>query len=394
MLKEMGQTVPKEFDFVREARLQAALQARLAPVGRAARVVIPTPRLDLTSRTVLVMQRLHGVSVAAVVRDAVAARAAGGGDGGAGSAAASATLAAARSGVEALLAAYGHMIFVGGLMHADPHPGNLLVLTDAVGLPTGDLGLLDFGQVKALSADRRRLLASLIIAIDDGDPDGVAAGLAAMGLCPAPGEAGAPDPLLAAVLAAVVFDTAPLPAAAVNPLDETGKSVLKVGEGGGGGEAAGAAATGRGGPPPPPPPPPPRPPPPGRPPPPPPRAPPAARVPGGGGGGAPWRAGRRRGDGHPPTPPSSSAPDGAPRRFPVRPVPDRAHDHAAARADARARGHRVVRVAVAAARGGRPAGVARGGGGQGGGQQSVGQRGRPRGRGRVRGGAGRGEGGG
>ena len=243
MLKEMGQTVPKEFDFVREARLQAALQARLAPVGRAARVVIPTPRLDLTSRTVLVMQRLHGVSVAAVVRDAVAARAAGGGDGGAGSAAASATLAAARSGVEALLAAYGHMIFVGGLMHADPHPGNLLVLTDADGLPTGDLGLLDFGQVKALSADRRRLLASLIIAIDDGDPDGVAAGLAAMGLCPAPGEAGAPDPLLAAVLAAVVFDTAPLPAAAVNPLDETGKSVLKVGEGGGGGEAAGAAAT-------------------------------------------------------------------------------------------------------------------------------------------------------
>ena len=125
------------------------------------------------------------------------------------------------------------MIFVGGLMHADPHPGNLLVLTDADGLPTGDLGLLDFGQVKALSADRRRLLASLIIAIDDGDPDGVAAGLAAMGLCPAPGEAGAPDPLLAAVLAAVVFDTAPLPAAAVNPLDETGKSVLKVGEGGG-----------------------------------------------------------------------------------------------------------------------------------------------------------------
>ena len=74
MLKEMGQTVPKEFDFVREARLQAALQARLALVGRAARVVIPTPRLDLTSRTVLVMQRLHGVSVAAVVRDAVALR--------------------------------------------------------------------------------------------------------------------------------------------------------------------------------------------------------------------------------------------------------------------------------------------------------------------------------
>lgn len=36
------------------------------------------------------------------------------------------------------------------------------------------------------------------------------------------------DPLLAAMLATVVFDTTPLPAAAVNPLDDSGKSLLKL----------------------------------------------------------------------------------------------------------------------------------------------------------------------
>lgn len=36
------------------------------------------------------------------------------------------------------------------------------------------------------------------------------------------------DPLLAAMLATVVFDTTPLPAAAVNPLDDSGRSLLKL----------------------------------------------------------------------------------------------------------------------------------------------------------------------
>lgn len=56
----------------------------------------------------------------------------------------------------------------------------------------------------------------------------MAAALADMGLCPPPGAPGAPPPVLAAILAAVVFDTAPLPAASVNPLDDTGRSVLKM----------------------------------------------------------------------------------------------------------------------------------------------------------------------
>jgi Ser/Thr protein kinase RdoA (MazF antagonist) len=43
--------------------------------------------------------------------------------------------------VEYLVHAYGQMLFVDGVFHADPHAGNLLLLAD------GRLGLLDFGQV-------------------------------------------------------------------------------------------------------------------------------------------------------------------------------------------------------------------------------------------------------
>ena len=119
-------------------------------------------------------------------------------------------------------------------------------------------------QVKALSASRRRGLARIIIAVDDGDPDAIAAEMTAMGLMPGfdgegedegegggngdgngdggeklggggsggeeeePPQAAPVDPLLAAMLATVVFDTTPLPAAAVNPLDDSGKSLLKL----------------------------------------------------------------------------------------------------------------------------------------------------------------------
>ena len=250
LLAEMGQTVPKEFDFIREARLQTALGARLA-VATCGRVIAPRALPGLTSRAVLVMERLHGVPLSSIVREAT-------GPGGLG-AVPPATLSAARAGVKTLVESYASQIFDGGLFHADPHPGNMLLLTDGDGRAfDGRLGLLDYGQVKALSAARRvrggwtrtereerreknthsppappppisqRFLAHLIIAIDDGDADAVVAALADMGLTPPPGSPNSPPPLLATILASVVFDTAPLPAASVNPLDDTGRSVLKM----------------------------------------------------------------------------------------------------------------------------------------------------------------------
>jgi ubiquinone biosynthesis protein len=55
-------------------------------------------------------------------------------------------------------------IMTDGVFLADPHPGNLLLLTD------GRLGLLDFGSVGRLDSTIRALLQRIMIAIDAADP--------------------------------------------------------------------------------------------------------------------------------------------------------------------------------------------------------------------------------
>ncbi|WP_327003898.1 AarF/UbiB family protein [Dactylosporangium sp. NBC_01737] len=57
-------------------------------------------------------------------------------------------------------------ILVAGVFHADPHPGNVLLLTD------GRLGLLDFGSVGRLDGGVREALQRLLLALDRGDPAG------------------------------------------------------------------------------------------------------------------------------------------------------------------------------------------------------------------------------
>eukprot|EP00195_Chlamydomonas_chlamydogama_P016588 CAMPEP_0202910930 /NCGR_PEP_ID=MMETSP1392-20130828/53484_1 /ASSEMBLY_ACC=CAM_ASM_000868 /TAXON_ID=225041 /ORGANISM="Chlamydomonas chlamydogama, Strain SAG 11-48b" /LENGTH=505 /DNA_ID=CAMNT_0049601221 /DNA_START=123 /DNA_END=1638 /DNA_ORIENTATION=+ len=54
-------------------------------------------------------------------------------------------LASSRGSLHQLLMAYGHMMLVDGLYHADPHPGNFLIMED------GRIGLLDFGQCCVMS---------------------------------------------------------------------------------------------------------------------------------------------------------------------------------------------------------------------------------------------------
>jgi len=44
----------------------------------------------------------------------------------------------------------------------DPHPGNLLLM------PSGKLGLIDYGQIKRLKGAQRRSLARMIVALADG----------------------------------------------------------------------------------------------------------------------------------------------------------------------------------------------------------------------------------
>ncbi len=58
---------------------------------------------------------------------------------------------------------YLGMLFDEGLFHADPHPGNLLLLDD------GRLGILDFGMVGRIDESLRESLEEMLMAISSGD---------------------------------------------------------------------------------------------------------------------------------------------------------------------------------------------------------------------------------
>ena len=73
---------------------------------------------------------------------------------------ADARAALARGLLDALLC----QVLLDGTFHADPHPGNVLLLTD------GTLGLLDFGSVGRIDAGLRAALQRLLLALDRGDP--------------------------------------------------------------------------------------------------------------------------------------------------------------------------------------------------------------------------------
>jgi ubiquinone biosynthesis protein len=133
--------VREELDF----RIEAANMAGVAATADAT-VEIPAPHQALCGERVLVMQRLDGTPLSA-----------------AGPVLAERGLdrhALARQ----LLASVLAQVMLSGVFHADPHPGNVLVLAD------GRLGLLDFGSVGRLDGSVRAALQRLLLAMDRGDP--------------------------------------------------------------------------------------------------------------------------------------------------------------------------------------------------------------------------------
>jgi ubiquinone biosynthesis protein len=135
--------VREELDF----RIEAANMAAVAASANGA-VRIPVPHQPLCGKRVLVMQRLDGTPIGA-----------------AGAVIAERGLDRDRLARE-LLGSLLDQVMLGGVFHADPHPGNVLVLAD------GRLGLLDFGSVGRLDGSVRSALQRLLLAMDRGDPLG------------------------------------------------------------------------------------------------------------------------------------------------------------------------------------------------------------------------------
>jgi ubiquinone biosynthesis protein len=109
-------------------------------------VVIPTPDPELSSTSVLTMSLLTGTKVAG--RDSVIATGWDVDD-----------LVRRASNI------YLEMVFRDGVYHADPHPGNFLLL-DAQ-----HLAILDFGDIGHLSGPRKNQLEALLMAVGSRDVD-------------------------------------------------------------------------------------------------------------------------------------------------------------------------------------------------------------------------------
>jgi len=140
----------EELDFRVEARNMAAVAAtwpdQQRAVGGSVPVVLPAVHEQLCTEHVLVIEWLDGVSLRA-----------------AGQLIDERGLDRAEL-TRALLRSMVYQITEGGVFHADPHPGNVLLLTD------GRLALLDFGSVGRLDAQQRAALQNLLLAVGRADP--------------------------------------------------------------------------------------------------------------------------------------------------------------------------------------------------------------------------------
>ena len=138
---EFQRTLVRELDFGREERnmLQFTQNFKDNPT-----IKIPRPFPQFSTSRVLTMERIDGTKLS----DSAAILAAGLDAG-----------ELARRGAELYL----EMIFSHGFYHADPHPGNILLLEGNV------IGLLDFGMVGRLEESLREDIENMLLAIVNSD---------------------------------------------------------------------------------------------------------------------------------------------------------------------------------------------------------------------------------
>ncbi|NIK57143.1 ABC1 kinase family protein [Kribbella shirazensis] len=135
----------EELDFTVEAGNMTTVAAGQS-VATSNDLVVPRLYPERSTRRVLTMQRLDGIGL-----------------GNAPQAIADRGLDPVRLG-RALFDCLLGQVTIDGVFHADPHPGNFLLLTD------GRIGMLDLGSVGRLDPATREALQRFLLAIDHGDP--------------------------------------------------------------------------------------------------------------------------------------------------------------------------------------------------------------------------------
>ncbi len=154
---EFQRMLRRELDFTCERR---HLDHFVRAFEHSDKVKIPASHPDLSTERVLVMEWLEGVPLSSPEKvQAVGVDLA----------------EVARSGAEAYL----EMIFQHGVYHADPHPGNLLLM------PDGKIGLLDFGMVVRMDESIREAIEEMLLAIVEQDANRLGSVVVRVGAVPA-----------------------------------------------------------------------------------------------------------------------------------------------------------------------------------------------------------------
>ncbi|MCI0432369.1 MAG: AarF/UbiB family protein [Gemmatimonadetes bacterium] len=155
VIREFGVRVREEMDFRQEAANMARFHAHFAEDPR---VRAPVAREEFTRRRVLVMEWIEGDRV-----DRLDARFENGD-------------LDRRTLMETLIECYLRMMLIDGFLHADPHPGNILVAAD------GTIIFLDWGMVVQLDRSARDAILRTALATGRNDLDGMINGMYALGM--------------------------------------------------------------------------------------------------------------------------------------------------------------------------------------------------------------------
>jgi ubiquinone biosynthesis protein len=160
LFAEFAAGLREELDFEREARVGAEIARYLA--GDAS-IVVPEIVLSHSTPRVLTMRYHPAVGL--------------------GDAAGLARLGADRRRVLEIVArAYASQVFVDGLFHADPHPGNLFVLDEPDAARAPRVLFVDFGLSRRLDPELRRELRTGLYALLQRDAGAFVAGMQRMGM--------------------------------------------------------------------------------------------------------------------------------------------------------------------------------------------------------------------
>ncbi|MGH7615749.1 MAG: ABC1 kinase family protein [Gemmatimonadaceae bacterium] len=151
---DISQLIAEELDFEQEARNIATIKANFTSITA---VHFPTVIAELSTKRVLTTEFVDAIKVTDFVRlrergvDRTAL-------------------------AERILRAYCHMVFVDGVFHADPHPGNILVHDD------GTITFVDFGAVGRLAPNMKAGVPRLWDGIIRRDPEKITEALRLMGM--------------------------------------------------------------------------------------------------------------------------------------------------------------------------------------------------------------------